>query len=659
MQDRQSRHNPSDSKKDIQPKKKPPTQEQIAILHGLLQETADLAKQINYPLNSLFFGTLCTIMFNFITREQLNTIVESFTSNVLHIDQEASSVLASGLTLATTMPVTYYLYYKFWQFLLSRSLEIFPNGVGFTRTSSYTLKDLQQEFRSQTEVARLINELKNLITQQTVAKNRGIYFSIAASTIIPMCMAISNFSETDEVVMRFNVGMFGPGMEICTLDANRNEKLTNFGFFLKKSTEAVQRLPILRRAYDYWSNYNTPKQLDNYVKSLERFNFSDYKWQIVENTKASKVTAIFSLKIPSNKDVNFKDNNLQSQKISEGAFFIELHRTLLTEGVTVFACDNHTLYVGYHNFNESTIRNIQYKLKANLLRSALYEKCAQTTIEKLNEISVAAKIKDRGWDSYRKQNHNGEIEAYYYISVHQIPRVVVNHYIAALSSFAPAKNINLDGEILTLSQVSSEFEKFETVKNTLEKNIRDLQTPTSTSLSLQNFSATTQAASKGKSTKQLSANENKHDSKSEAPVKTSASSPYPESIDFSNNVRFIKDEKIHSVERAYPMHVPWLQEGQAYGSIDGRVISQVSNYLKEKEIFSRLEKGVITKSDKTKSGGVGIQPTDEAYKNVDGEKIPCAAFKLKFFNNIRIWGRNMNEKSPYVHYRFDGWGPGH
>lgn len=140
------------------------------------------------------------------------------------------------------------------------------------------------------------------------------------------------------------------------------------------------------------------------------------------------------------------------------------------------------------------------------------------------------------------------------------------------------------------------------------------------------------------------------------PISAPAPFQYPEKIHF-RRISFNRADGHKGP--VFPLNLPWLPQGRAYGYIHPRAIERVSTYLTAQQCqaplasFSRASKGTT---------GTGIKTSSEAYKDIDG-KNQTAAIKLKYTNNVRIWGRQVERANQdgeqRLLYCFDGPGFGH
>lgn len=736
---------------------RPANAEQIGTLHGLMLETEKLARQVNYPVTALFYSIFLELLR--VTAGHIEQPVNQLIYKLTEKFDEYNIPLPVFFLL--TLPLLrfpLYLHYRFWNYLSSRVLDFFPNGISFDR-KLHPSHQAKKRICSESEAKELIADLRQLITKQHTRKNQSMYLSLAGSLI-----AVYPFLQTTEIGLTINI--YGPGIE--WLDPKL--QLSPAASIVKNTARAVQRIPILGKIYNTWSNYNTPKQLQNYSKDLANFNFSKSSWQLLDKPSASKSTAVFSLTIPYNQTINFVDQSGNTLTISPEHYITELHRTLLTNNVPVFRGAENTIYAGYSDFNRGWFFNrnplpqIQNKFKTNLAQSAHYEKSADKIAETLNKFNTAINSKNT-WGHYRSQSADGTLESHFYTSLRNIPRVVLPIYIAALAKLVPTNCLSITEDILTLKKISTDISA-DVALTELTANIE--KTLPSNPVSVQSETHTTPIKRKAK--KAAPAADIKQDSTTER-----TSKPYPKEINFSSGVKFLRSvyeknqfqkkkpergdakseqedsdqelgydlelmsaamengqelpkrdkvyvkiengiikykvwtmrkkewgtieqkdwdrfgvpiptsfeelkvqkqkqqfltlmlEKEFDLFRAYPLHVAWLSEGTAYASIAPETFAAVRTFISIHQLNNYLETGTVhgqSKSDKTKAGAVGTQVTDEPYQTTLGENIPCAAFKLKFFNNVGIYCRKLEEMTVkndadkemrVVHYRYDGW----
>ncbi len=632
-----------------------PSLEQIAILYGLSNETRQMAREANTVLNSFIFT--CLHMPSYELKWVMGYIaaiagVLSYYMGLPLKKRQYGNYEYSDPTIVSFGVASiglYFMWYKLWQLSCTLSLKKFPNGIGFDKQDR-TFRALQRKIRSKDDAEELIAALRKLIPKQRTRKNHGIMMGLAACTILIMSLstAYKEFGAVDLASNRFGI-FIGPGMNF--------EKVTPFEIFLIHVISTMQQFMIYQPLYSAWSNYNTPKQLENYRKRLRKLSDFNHEWQLLtESSKkhSTKNNALFKLNLSEN---GYIDSGLI--RLSTSQFMVELHRILLEENIPVFMSDNQ-LYVGYCEINEKSMKRIKRNLETNLLAASHYENQSKQIIAKLNTISSFLKEKTT-WDVYRALTSDGQLEEYYYCDLTSLRKTFRGPFCEALSNIAA--KVDVDENIVRLDHVSDMPENYSSAKTNFKSAVDAIQ------LQSDRIHQITPADAPKTKTKNKSKDEPVLDEKTPT---NNALEMYPESVSFSHGVQFSRNQLENPTQynedftHAWPLHVPYLPEGRAYLSVEPAMAEEVKPYLTTTRILSRLQVGTVhgaSKSDHSKVGTVGIQTTDEAYQTVHGEHIEAATFRQKD-GNIRMFAHrvetvvNENGKK-YDHYRLDGWRFGH
>lgn len=646
----------------------PASTTQIAILHNLLRESEALSRQINYPVSSGVFAMMITGINNILPEPE--AILKILTQ-----DNPVWTIAA----IATFGGVFFYSYFKLWKLISNASLAAFPNGIGYTRTP-HPAHTMQKKLGSNLEVAKGTNDLQGLIKQQRVTRNRSLALSVVISAAVSfLTSGIKFVLKSDGTYLRIYPAIRTPSY--IGLKSTRFGPVINFDFsdekgiiieptglmgFIRTIADAMQSIPVLGRVYNYWSNYNTPKQLKNYAANLNLLPACT--WSVVAGTEKSKTTALFSLNQSGKKFTEFNDSQGRKQRISTKNFLIELHRALLIEGIPVFRSSDE-IYVAYSDSLNKKLQTIKLKFTDSLVRAVHHEKCVDDTLEKLDQLKnvIPRQYDIESWKYYRGLDDKGDLQTYYYLNLNQLPRKTAQIFTAALLKFIPRDHLKIEDNIITVSMVPDDIKNLVTIVQQLKGSLypSPSSNPTSNpeqSVTSRDFKEEIDPVTEVQESEAVKGEEKE----TKAPNVTRKTPVYPSVIHFGKGIRFFKeeeDENKHSPGRAYPLLVSRFKEGRAYASIDPRVVQQVSDYVSEEDIINRLRRGKThssKKGSKNKAGGVGIQNTVESYTNVYGEKIACASFKLKFANNVRIFGHMVEEEDPtYLHCRLDGWSLGH
>lgn len=632
---------------------KQPTVEQIAELNALLRETEVLARELNDPigimLSSLLFYGLRQILL-------LNDIVENI---VLAL---AKSPLGVG-AIVMAFPLVYYFYYRIYQRISEGLLLLYPNGFGYDNVR-HPAYEMQYEMGDEETIDAFIKSLHQLIIAQKSNKNEVKYVSRLISILLPLILEL-NFSRGSITLNAFTVDigltLFGPSIHIKT----GTPRLPGF---ILDTAEAHQGLTVSKFFYKTWSNYNISKQLKLHQGRLKTLSCLSnvLDWKLVKESKDSKELAMFMLKLSVNTSVSILDHKGNTVQVSKENYIIELHRSLLDAKLPVYVVDESRIYVGFSQLNDKRCHAIKTKLLERLMAIEKLERKSKGALQNLNKLSAVINVSEK-WEYYLDLSSHDEYEIYYYLNTENLPTSSFDSYIITLQQMVAKNYIVVDDNIITVSHVAEVIDScvFSSLEHKqLETNKVEQKIVSVKKIPAEVFVKQEKDSEQSKSSKKDKKADEKEDNKNVNQCKTI----YPEKIYFGRNVCFFraKSEESKSANFAYPMQVPWLPQGRAYGSLDPNVIDKVKAYLSPRQLLAPLEKGIVigsNKSHKTKAGAEGIQKTNEPYQNIYGEIFRKSSFKLKYTNNIRIFSHKADEvvinNQRFIHYRFDGPAFGH
>ncbi len=630
----------------------PPTPEQIITLHGLTREIKHLARQINHPFNSLIVSTAVSAM-QLVGKENAYVPTEALVKIGYFIESclepiEPTVIKESifhQLFMISTLVIGFYvLCYQLWQASSALTLKLFPNGVGMEK-KQHTTANIQKTLTSQNTARASLIELRKFIAQQRSLKNGEILLGFGIFVLLPLIL----YGEKTRIDVYIDI--YGPTISFGA----RPKETSRILFFPQLIFNVVQRSVIYNQLYNLWLSYNTPKQLKKYLNRLAMLNFSNQEWKM--KTGDSKSSAMFELDLSTAAaSIDKLFDGSKQLELSLSKFAIELYCILIKENIPALLSENDKIYVGYTDINDAKMLKIKGILENKIRAAALQEKDQQNILLQLTHITKQLKTPSLQWDFFNSLGENGLLEKFYYCDIKSLPKLIIPHYVSALGLITP--DVILDETILTLGHVPADPALYNLAEKNFLENIKQYSLESKT---------TNLPNTKHKQKNKIPDSENTETKKIAPTAHKNKVLPKDDDVEFSYGVRIPNnEEKPDSAHTAFELHVPWLPEGRAWGSIDTAIFDEVKEYLSSARILSRLEIGEIHgthQSNKTKVGAVGIQTTDESYQTIHGENVEVSTFKIKD-SNIRIFARKLETVTgtsgkPYVHYRFDGWDFGH
>jgi hypothetical protein len=605
--------------------KLPATPSQIAAINSLLLRTTELAKKINYPINGFFLGLLQALL------------------DVITTARVRSSINTVGGALIAG-PIFIYAYCLFWQQVTNMSYKLFPNGMGVGREIDRQM--LVAKPFSREEAAAIIGQLQKLAAKQETAINRVFYGSIGISYVMP-CVLMGKMGFPD-------ICLSAPGPALVPYMRNR-QQLQGVRWLIGVVAKSVQGIPIVKKLFDYYSNYNTPKQISNCLNFLNAVTapYNSDKWEIA--VKGDKKSVIFSLTLPPDKNFTLPNNG---GIITGEDLLIELHRVMAGERLPIFVSLENVIYIGYCDFNKKTIQRMQRKLDASLTEVVDYEQRSEKVIMQLNTVnSVLPKQSTKlVWDSYRVLDAYGNRCVFYYCDTSSLAPVYRHAFVASLHQCVDQKHLSIDENVVTLKQMQTADNIALTLKQAFQATIDKLaeEQRLEHQSALQSRKAPERVSS-ASILKALSSVESKKDAKDkdegeDEKGKLVVTKSYSKPISFSKKGKM------------YPMDVPWVPAGRCFASVAPELVEAVQGYVAPEQIQAELKKGAVSyRSYKSKGVAAGIFATTELYTSIDG-RTEESAFKMKH-GNIRLFAHKEErvkvDGCDFIHYEFNGWRFGH
>lgn len=640
-----------------------PTSEQIAQLNALLHETEVLARQVNYSISMIAFSICIEIAEEIDLSKFIYTLFES--------NKEGLISSAFNFVLATMMLMAdFYMRYKIYQAISSIMLSASPNGIGYDWTK-HPAYEMQRKLGTSSEISAQIKSLKELNLLQKKSASKWFYFPILFLFLAALTL---------EIILK------KPQKDYALKQMENNPAIKYLISLLRPRPSYY----ILGHIYNKYSNYNLPKQINLFAENLQAMSClspdKSHQWQNKNLSADSKASVLLSLDLQKKQNLEFINQFKKTGSISTENYLIELHRVLLEEKVPVYLASDNQIFVGFFDLTKNNIQRIQKKLTERLERIEQHEIYSNRILDKLNNLQNEIILDKNPWQFYFGFDIHGNPETYFYINKKNIRPEFFDDYIIALEKSMPAEaEIKLDENIVTISGIkNSPFSPIrlniqlpENKMNAIPLEKERSSTPIST-----DFIPTKKSGKKIDHTKQNSqkTTQKKIEKKTASLILSTGIREthkdkleyYPEKINFPGNICFFRKAIENNTEEkpynfAYPMNIPWLPEGRAYGSVDPRVFLAAATYLTKEEVLRPLENGEVhgaSKSYHSKAGAVGIQNSRDPYQDVNGKIHERSHFKLKYANNIRIFGHNagsvtLEDGKQYVHYRFDGPGFGH
>ena len=632
-----------------------PASAKIATLHALVTKSKNLAHQLNYTPAIIIYAFFCAPFLtptSFLARTLSALIARVFRS--YDFDLESTN----KFTFLSIAPLIMYLTYKLFSLLVIGLDYLFPKGIFLVlEDTSY---QLTQKLSTQSEVVMQTKLLKECIEMQVFCQNtiRKIFLTVDL-IINPLIDVIITTYLLERPfhfdLSRYNLRFPALGPRI-TYQRSFIPEHSATGLILSD----LQGVHTLNALYCLWDNYHTAGQLEKYARRLQSLTGQN-KWTYTPSQE--KNGALFSLTIKS-----AEVSATPYIKISKLLYFTELQRIFLQANIPVYCIGEQEIYVGFSSKDMTTLKE---KFLTRLKTLACYEKESVIIFDYLNKL--AQEIDETlSWDRYTSYNEQ-QTEIYYFLDGACIPLPIKETLLAALESSTPEakKNIFVEDAIIKIKHSNPDALD----QNTLRKSCQQLsQARHHFFLASQKPSAAS-AASHDVSTQHAKLTRRKIEAAAET-AEPSVLLPvapkcfvYPETIFFAKAGRkrvYNKTVGSADFDIVFPLHVCFLPEGKAYGTVHPAVFAWAATYVSRAQIISCLESGHVhgaKAADKTKTGGHGIKiaADNPEYQDVEG-KTHTSSYIIKI-DNVRIFGHKSEtvkaKNETYELYQFDGPAYGH
>lgn len=635
-----------------------PSEKQIIEFNALLRRTENLAKQLNAPVTSTIFvllvGAWQEVVFNYAISALLPFLDE--------LQEQNYWIFATFISFA--IPPIYYGYYQLFKGLSNLLLKFLPNGVGFSLEMLPAYK-AQEKLPSNAEIQRLIKELNELISKQESRLSKQKWANFFISIVIPYFASIS--FKNGLIIPSGSLSLYHSSLGPFIAFKSSHYSSESFDY-LQGICGRVQATSSVQWAVRLYSNYNIPKQLFHFIAQLNKITSNDLAWQSL-NTKHIKYSnnkeAQIAMLSISSKEITLKWW-ADKKSILSKVFINELYRIFLNENLPVYYFPGeNTIYLGLCNISRSQERRISSTFMLRLAEYKHLESNADQILICLN--AIANNIEKNLWEYAIKVSKENEYFVMFWCDLYKIRDYwqLHSHYKNIICRIIPDRYLTIDMNIIKIELPIYILENIHAyiLEEIHIKNSRNVQKEFSESLTelkgRQNLNETDSLSLKKHSPENKIGKKETEDESKKCSLKKEN---FSKKIQFSNGITFFEENTKKNQSSAYPIQIPYIRKNHALAHVDLRVYSRVENYLSEKEINARLERGSVfgsKKGEKNKYGAEGIKLINKptSYKNIDGQ-IYNAALKLKFFNGIRIFGRYVEEisldKERYVLYEFDG-----
>tara|TARA_R110000868_G_scaffold8205_3_gene42548 strand:- start:138928 stop:140898 length:1971 start_codon:yes stop_codon:yes gene_type:complete len=638
-----------------------PTAEDIATLNSLLAAVRTAADKNNFmPKTFAWTGIFHALnTFVFPDANVLENYIRGFLDlllDTLGLDQDTSPVIQLTILLTLLFPILY-LYKQLWNVITSVMLKICPNGIMIPDRTPHRGYQLKNSLMSRLEVKEMIEQLETLKTKLDGHNSYMFYLSIATSLLVPI-----------PTFFKFSHGMLS--IQPTPLQLNMSPLGVYFGW--KQASDSLvnqmvttaanyqQALAISSSVYDIWCRWNLPKQFKSFMDQLKDFSASD-DWAY-EPSKLSHDTTLYrfknnNAKTPINIDGNACD-------IQTSHYISTVFRVFIEHGLTVYSVGEASgIYFPYHSLSKRACSNIKKKLCMRLQSIVVMEASINNNLKRLDELRDENNSKTE-WDYYTSVNSRGEYSVHYFISYRDFYlRSDFEHAAQKLSS----TNIRCSGYMLTIDRLDclNEIEKIaseykQQVSNYLSRAASSAFESSRTSPS-DDFIEVTRGSEKTKTTGTSIV--------SDTEIEQAEITQFAHQYLHNPTVIANPIPNASFPDRcAFPLDIAWLsrESTRAYSAIHPSLFLALKQHLSRTAIEARLSRGTVMgarKTQKSKAGGTGIITSNEAYLDIEGRRHLAANFKIKFTNNIRIYGRKFDERMVSginrILYLFDGWDYGH
>ncbi len=646
-----------------------PTPEQMAHLHALLARHSELARKNNFTLTTLLWTGGIKILECFDGEAAIKYLKECaytfFNSLDMNMNEETKYYVFTGILFSLLVP-TLYTRYKVWGWLSDIALKIFPSGFFAGIHALPQAVQAKHRLNDSATVNTMIAELTTLNKKLDAQYSYNYWATLLLSIIIPL---FARLSVTQTAEQEYQAKFAGSKLALSSSSLGVYFQTINpyslLPSFLTQLANNQQSIMISYTVYSWWTNYNLPKQFKSFLTQLQNFTLVK-RWQLHNQQVSAKTLALFKLHLNTDNQISVGEDS--QDQVSAVNYICELHQTLLEFDIPVYVvADDLKIYVGHHNLTERTCNRIKAKLTKRLQAVAIQERAIEHELMLLNQLTVfrglrtaAADAEDLHWDYYLERDVRGNSKLTYFFDLNTIRRDLWREFFISINQVSGLK-AEQNNHILLLPRTTSIAttpaqkelicQAFGRVVDLYNQNL--VTQKTGTELECTQPKLRRKGASVAPATT------------STEPVVEAPLIPQAQQIQFSQNYYYNLDEQEHNTPNpylVYPLIIAGLANTTlAFAGIDPAVYPHVSKYLDQRHIIDTVKRGKVLgmiAGSKSKAGAKGIIRTNQPYQTVHGRNISNADLKLKFPNNIRIFGRLIDRRivagRQCILYLFDG-----
>ena len=629
----------------------PPTAEKLAQLHALLVETRRNVETNNATVTSFLYSGIFILIRKIVPeQEDILNAMHIFLSSLGYTPDDTRNYSGIYFVLLALLAMLFYAHNRAFHGLNRLVSYFLPSGMSFDvrRPQAFMI---DQQLTDTETVDTMMAELTQLNSRLKQRNGWMLFYAFSYSLILPLTTKVSY--DIHSGVLSLSPGHIGAKVHFPGIawewdtPPNPNPMVQ----IVRHGLKTQQAIAINRWFYQLWCNWNMPKQFKVFLTQLTSLSHCSL-WKYNPDNLTHHRTLFEFTHHDRFVSIDYQDGVLKINTIN---YLAELYRTCIDFGLTVYASIEAKVFtLPKQALTTRSENNFKKKLLARLLAVHENETHISHNLKQLETLPGKNDI----WDYFTTVDTKGNYTIIYFAERSMLKAA---DDLASMMCQVNLGLIELDQDYLRINNADITAEKIQRIREQYTRVINEL------AASIEVFyDSRFQPVSRG-STKRIK------------PLKESAA-PIPASTQtlakfFFTHLRphYFDPEllEIHTAGHfpnhfAFPLSVAWLKSETAFAAVDPRIFTALNQFCTRADIESKLFRGTVVgarKTHQTKAGGTGIIYCTDPYQNVEAINITAASFKIKFTNNIRIYGRKFNETNvsgqKRILYLFDGYGLGH
>lgn len=626
----------------------PPTAAQLAQLHALIVETRQNVSANNTTLTSFLYSGIMMVVQALSPGHGVATkALNNFINSLGYSKEDTQNYSTIYFVLLAVCAIALYTHSRIFTSLNHWVSYFLPNGISFDLQQPQAFK-IDVKLADTKTVSSMITDLSRLNDRLKQRNGWMLFYAFTYSLILPIPRMVSYNPQNRSLAMTqmaLTAKLHFPGIAWRLRLPPTQNQITQI---VQHGLDTQQAVAINHWCYQLWSNWRMPKQFENFLLQLTSMSLCSL-WKYNKNNLTHHKTLFEFTHNARSITISAPEGDFEINSVS---YLAELYRTCIDFSLVVYASIEAKIFtLPKQTILSRSVNNFRKKLLKRL--QAVQE--SETKIAKDFKQLESLPGKNDIWDYYSIVDTKGMSSIIYFSNRNELGAI---DDLASIMAEADIGNIELDQHYIQIHNARITSHKLGFIRERYSSILANQPAP--------NYEIPDigfKAVSYRKTKKIVPTSEPIAITRESLPkFKFSRLRPHH----FDQEILKTQNAGSFPDNFAFPLSVAWLKVNTAFASIDPQIFTALSQFCSRAEIEARLHRGTVMGARKThhsKAGATGIIYSTDPYQTMNGTNIEAATFKIKFTNNIRIYGRKFNEinlnGTKRILYLFDGFGLGH